>query len=219
MGGTLTNVVKGTMNANADARLKLRPQESIATCRARLQELLLRFQKGDELVDIAKDRTTVGDDHPTATTPELQSHTRDEFFGDRDKAFFPAMTGNAEDDIVRGGYIRAIQLALGKNPLAEPKPIVTYWIVTGRKDGDPDAFEVFVAETPNEVHVMILTPTPSHFPEPPDAEDENVEDMWIVATSDRVRDIDQNVYPSGYTREYAPLPGVNGVECLRVIGY
>ena len=95
-----------------------------------------------------------------ATNAAQETHTRDEFFGNGSRAFFPVMGGHREDQIVRAGHIRAIELALGQNPELAPKPIVTYWIITGRKQEDPDAFELFVAETPSEVHVLILTRGP-----------------------------------------------------------
>ena len=215
----LTNVIKGTMIGRSDDRLRLRENESIDECRARFRELLARFQAGDELVDHAKTRVAIGDDLPMATNAAQEAHTRDEFFGNGSRAFFPVMGGHREDQIVRAGYIRAIELALGQNPELAPKPIVTYWIITGRKQEDPDAFELFVAETPSEVHVLILTPRPAHVPAPPPASSERVEDMWVVSTSHHVKEIAEHVYPQGYTREFAPIDGASGVDCLRVVGF
>ena len=215
----LTNVIKGTMIGRSDDRLRLRDGESIAECRARFRELLACFQGGDELVDCARTRMAIGDDVPMATSVSHEIHTRDEFFGNGSGAFFPVMGGHREGEIVRGGYIRAIELALSRNPLAAPKPIVTYWILNGRKEEDPDAFEIFVAETPNEVHVLILTPQPAHVPAPPPARHERVEDMWVVSTSHHIKHLAEEAYPQGYTREFAPVDGTSGVDCLRVVGF
>ena len=215
----LTNVIKGTMIVNADLRLRLREGESIGESRARIEQILGWLRGGDELVDIAKTHTAIGDDRPTARNSSHETHTRDEFFGNGSRAFFPVMGGHREDQIVRGGYIRAIELALGEDPAAAPKSIVTYWIQTGRKEEDPDAFEFFVAETPNEVHVLILTPQPARVPAPPPAKHERVENMWVVSTSHHIKHLAEEAYPRGYTREYAPLDGTSGVDCLRVVGF
>jgi hypothetical protein len=215
----LTNVIKGTMNGNADARLRLREGESIAECRARFEQILAWLRGGDELAAVAKMRTGVGDDRPTVTHRSHELHTRDEFFGNGSRAFFPVMGGHRQDQIVRGGYIRAIEAALGSDEGAAPKPIVTYWVITGRTEEDPGAFELFVAETPNEVHVLILTPQPAHVPTAPPARHERVEDMWVVSTSHHIKHIAEEVYPKGYTREYVPIDGTSGVDCLRVVAF
>ena len=215
----LTNVIKGTMIVRSDQRLRLREGESIGECRARFRELLAGFQGGEELVDHAKNRVAIGDDLPMATNASNETHTRDEFFGNGPDAFFPVMGGHRQDQIVRAGYIRAIEQALGSDPALAPKPIVTYWILNGRQETDPDAFELYVAETPNEVHVMILTPRPAHVPTPPSARHERIEDMWVVSTSHHIKHIAEEVYPRGYTREYAPVDGTSGVDCLRVVSF
>ena len=215
----LTNVIKGTMSANADARLRLREGESIGECRARFGQLLARFQDGEDIVDHGKIRVGIGDDQLTVRNASDEIHVREEFLGQGERAFFPRIGGHRVDQIVRGGYIRAIELALGEDPAAAPKSIVTYWILTGRKEEDPDAFEFFVAETPNEVHVLILTPQPARVPAPPPAKHERVEDMWVVSTSHHIKHLAEEAYPRGYTREYAPLDGTSGVDCLRVVGF
>jgi len=215
----LTNVIKGTMNANADARLRLREGESIGECRARMQQILAWLRNGDELADIAKTRVSIGEDRPTVTNSSHEAHTRDEFFGSGSRAFFPVMGGHREDQIVRGGYIRALELALGQDPQSAPKSIVTYWIITGRHQEDPGAFELYVAETPAEVHVLILTPQPAQLPAPPPASHERMEDMWLIGTTHHVKEIAEHAYPRGYTREYAPIDGANGVDCLRVVSF
>jgi hypothetical protein len=215
----LTNVIKGTMIVNSDLRLRPREGESIAECRARFEQLLGSFRDGDELVDHAKTRTARGDDRPMARNRSHEIHTRDEFFGNGSRAFFPAMGGHRVDQIVRAGYIRAIELSLGRDPQLAPKPIVTYWVLNGREETDPDAFELFVAETPNEIHVLLLTPQPAYLPAPPPASSERVEDLWIVSTAQHVKEIAEHVYPRGYTREFAPIDGTSGVDCLRVVGF
>jgi hypothetical protein len=215
----LTNVIKGTMNGNADARLRRREGESIEECRARIHQIMAWLRSGDELADIARTRTGIGDDRPTVTNTTHETHTRDEFFGNGSRAFFPVMGGHRQDQIVRAGYIRAIEQALGSDPTLAPKPIVTYWILNGHQETDPDAFELYVAETPNEVHVLLLTPRPAHRAAPPSARHERIEDMWLVATSHHIKHVAEEVYPRGYTREYAPVDGTSGVDCLRVVGF
>jgi hypothetical protein len=215
----LTNVIKGTMNANADSRLRLREGESIGECRARFRQLLANFREGQELADHAKNPVAIGDDRPTVTNASHEIHAREEFLGQGERAFFPRIGGHRADQIVRGGYIRAIEAALGSDEGAAPKPIVTYWVITGRTEEDPGAFELFVAETPNEVHVLILTPQPAHVPTAPPARHERVEDMWVVSTSHHIKHIAEEVYPKGYTREYVPIDGTSGVDCLRVVAF
>jgi hypothetical protein len=213
----LTNVIKGRMIERSDDRYRLREGESIGECRARFSEHLARLQAGQDFGEHAKTRVAIGDDLQIATNAAHEIHARDEFLGNGEQAYFPVMGG--QDQIVRGGYIRAIELALGEDPAAAPKSIVTYWIVTGRKEEDPDAFELFVAETPNEVHVLILTPQPARVPAPPPAKHERVEDMWVVSTSHHIKHLAEDAYPKGYTREYAPIDGTMGVDCLRVVGF
>jgi hypothetical protein len=216
MAGVLTNVVKGSMIGNADNRLRQRTGETAADYECRLKELLSWLTAGKPLLEHATTLTTCGKDRKVADGNAEKDHVN-EFLGDPPQpCFFPNMLGDSEDDIVRGGYIQAIQLALGTSP---PKPIVSYWIITGRQDTDLDGFEVFVAESDREVHVLILTPMPAFNPVPP--LNGRQEDMFIVATTQRIQDIDQNVWPkgAGYPRTPSPLPGTVGVGCLRVLSY
>lgn len=219
MPGALTNVVKGGSNGRADQRLSRRPGESVAEFRQRLQELRNRFVGGMALVDIAAQKLAVGKDERVVRNPVEVKHTRDEFLGDDPSVrFFPQTTDDREDQIVRGAFIRALDLALAPPAPAAPKPIVTYWVITGRTDGAPDAFEAFVAETSAEVHVLLLTPEPAYVPTPPSGGD-IVEDMYVVSTTLRIQQIEQRLQQVAYPVLPVPLPGTNGVGCLRVIGY
>jgi len=225
MAGVLTNVVKGQLLGHADSRLQKRG-ETPADYKDRLNELLGWLKTGKAALSMLKHATTLtvkGDDRKVAETPEEQKHTDVEFFGtNAAKCFFPGLLPNTPDDMVRGAYIRAIELALGPPlPLRPAKPIVSYWIINGRKDTDPDGFEAFVAETEHEVHVLLLTPMPVNVPDPPAVG--RTEDMYIVSTTTRIQDIDKK-WPQtagyGHPRPKIPMPGTTaGVECLQVMGY
>lgn len=223
MAGVLTNVIKGSMLANADTRFS-RGATPLNVFRARLLALRADFASG-----VAPDNHATKQydqwDGKVARTPDQVVHTRDHFFGDppqRD-CFFPGMSGNTEDDIVRGAYIRAIDLALGSDPLKEPKPIVSYWIINGRTDSVPEGFEVFVSETPLEVHVLMLTPYPAVPPPVPDPNDPNggqrKEKMWLVSTAQRIAQVDSLLQTHGYSVIPVTLPVPATVECRQVVGY
>src|SRR5262245_20006234 len=144
MAGVLTNVVKGSMLSNADNRLRQRTSETPGDYTDRLNDLLGWLKAGMPLVQHAKSVAPHGKDKKVADSTADEGHVK-EFLGDPPaQSFFPHMVGDSEDEIVRGGYIRAIELALATNP---PRPIVSYWIINGRKDTDIDGFEVFVSET------------------------------------------------------------------------
>jgi hypothetical protein len=219
MAGVLTNVAKGSMLDNADNRLRKRTGETAADYKDRLDELLGWLKLGQmamPLVKHAKTLTVKGKDKKVAEDATQEKHTSDEFFGDNPaQCFFPGMAGDSEDEIVRGAYIQAIELAKVSSP---PKPIVSYWIINGRKATDPDGFEVFVSETDLEVHVLLLTPMPVNVPEPPDVG--RPEDMYVISTTQRVLDIDQS-WPNkpGYPRKRVTMSGTVGVDCMRVMGY
>lgn len=209
-----TNVFKGQLLANADERFRQRDLESPKDYQERLEQILQWFKRGDAHVDIAKTRTTVGLDEVVAQSLEQETHVRDDFFGHDSKVcFFPGLAGNTADQIVRGTYIRAIELALCSDPA---KPIVSYWITNGRSDTDSDAFETFVAESEREIHVLLLTPKPATAPagDPSRAIRER---MFFVSTAARVGEI-RAQYPAEL-RTRIPLPGTSGVDCLQVIGY
>jgi hypothetical protein len=114
-----------------------------------------------------------------------------------------------KDGIIRAGYRKAFQLALESQP---PKPIVTYWI------REVPRFEVVVAETPLEVHVFWLTPKAPP-PTPPPAGREFNENMWLVATDQRITDV-KALLPTGYQVDpVEDFADINGVQILRLVGY
>ena len=219
MPGFLTNVVKGGFCGRSDQRLSHHPVETVADFRKRLELLRDRFVKGIPLEEIAGQLVGVGHDELVARNPVDIAHSKDEFFGDDPaRCFFPNMPGDSEDEIVRGAFIRALDIALLPAPPSAPKPVVTYWIVTGRADGASDAIEAFVAETEAEVHVLLLTPEPVHVPKPPPGGDIR-EKMYVVATTQRIQEIGQGFQQVGYPAIPVTVPGTTGVGCLQVIGY
>jgi hypothetical protein len=220
MPGFLTNVVKGGFCGRADERLsRLQTQgETASDFRKRLGRLRDHFVAGKPLHEIAGQKVATVDEL-VVRNPGDQKHSKDEFFGDNAaQCFFPLMAGDSEDNIVRGAFIRALDLALAVPAPGSPKPIVTYWIVTGRADGAPDAFEAFVAETAAEVHVLLLTPEPVNVPAAPPG-GEIVEDMFVVATNQRIQQITQKFQQPSYSVIPVVVPGVVGVGCLQVVGY
>jgi hypothetical protein len=220
--GTITNVVKGKMLENADARLRLRVDagETPDDYVARMEELLRWYSDPDvkmmEHIDHASSMTSAGKDHLVAMDDPQKIHTRDEFFGDGPKAYFPDIPGDVEDQVVRAGYITALQLALQTAKAGSIKPIVSYWIIT---DLPSDKMETFVSETEREIHVMILTPRPvKDFTVR--EEDAIPEDMFVVSTKKRINEIVE-YYPEIYAEDYrSPVDdSTPDVERLRVIGY
>jgi hypothetical protein len=219
MPGFLTNVVKGGFCGRSDVRLSRRAAESTTEFRQRLEQLRARFVAGDDLSDIAEKKLAVGKDELVIRNPVEKAHSKDEFFGSNAAlCFFPKTSNNDVGQIVRGAFIRALDLALAPALPKPPKPIVSYWVVTGRADGAPDAFEAFVAETEAEVHVLLLTPEPVNVPKPPAGGDMR-EKLYVVATIPRIQAIEQEFKKPGYPVIPVPLPGTAGVKCLQVIGY
>jgi hypothetical protein len=219
MPGFLTNVVKGGFCGRSDTRLSRRASESAAEFRQRLEELRNWLTSGDDLHVIAEKKTSVGKDEVVIRNSVDRRHSKDEFFGNAPNVcFFPTSLGIDAGRIVRGAFIRALDLALSPPTPTSPKPIVTYWVVTGRTDGAADAFEAFVAETGAEVHVLLLTPEPVNVPAPPPGGDIH-EDMYVVATTPRIQTIQQKFKDAKYPVLAVPLPGTTGVECLQVMGY
>ncbi len=64
--------------------------------------------------------------------------------------------------------------------------------------------------------MLLLTPLPVHVPPPP--AQGITEDMFVVATTQRIQEIDAGL-PPGYPKIPVPLPGTAGVEGRQVIGY
>lgn len=114
-----------------------------------------------------------------------------------------------KDGIVRAGYRKAFALALQSCP---PKPIVTYWI------REVPRFEVVVAETPREVHVFWLTPEAPP-PTPPPHGSEFNEDMWLVATDQRIDEVKSLLPADYYVDPLEEFKDIDGVQIMRLVGY
>jgi hypothetical protein len=123
-----------------------------------------------------------------------------------------------EDDIVRGAYIQAIKMALAPERPQLAKPIVSYWIIT---DAPPHTFQIFVAETDREVHVMILTPRPKKVPgtPPKDPNKYGIERMFVVGSEAWIDGIVSKYQGGEYPGERFPVEGSEGIDCLRVVSY
>lgn len=112
-------------------------------------------------------------------------------------------------EIVQAGYRQALELALQYTPA---KPIVTYWV------RDLPRFEVIVSDSVNEVHVFWLTPK-APAPNPPPAGNEFYEDMWLVATPERVDEVLAKLPDDYEITDPIELEGIEGVQVFRLVGY
>jgi hypothetical protein len=218
MPGGFTDVSKGLMMERSDQRLSQQPGETVKEYRSRLEKLLSMFKSKMPLTEHSKTLLDIGRDQVTSSTPQLEKHVRDEFFGqNQGAAFFPNVPPRDVEEIVRGGFIRAIEISLATKAPKSPKPIVGYWVIANRQDSEGDVFEVFVAETPREVHVLMLTPKPAPALKPPGANKSRAELMWVVSTKKRVNAI-ANSYPGDYKKTFVDVDA-EGVACVQVMGY
>jgi hypothetical protein len=123
-------------------------------------------------------------------------------------------------DILRAAYVKAIELANEPRPQGEPKPIITYHI----RGLAADVFEVAVAATDREVHVLWLTPaTPapgSGLQARPPLEEQ---DLWMAASEQRVTTVRNRYLEMGYPDNEVPqpesIPGIDGVRIMRCPTY
>ena len=106
-----------------------------------------------------------------------KTHVEEDAFGGFKilKAWWPGFA--KKEEIVREGYALAYEKAgEGKKML----PIITYWVTGGNH------FEIAVARSDHQVTVFLATPPP---PPPTKDRKEVDEDIWFVATTDRIEEI------------------------------
>ena len=133
-----------------------------------------------------------------------RSHVEDEFFG---KKWWPEIPH--KEDIVREGYLKAMKLSLAH---VTQKSVVTYWIA-----GVPK-FEVMVAESDHQITLFLLTPKPPEG-QLPAAEHSYPENLWVVATEDRIAEI-RDSYPAEYGMgALEESTTTRGIKCLQAKGY
>jgi hypothetical protein len=204
MPGRLTTITKGTFLGNADDQLLTPTLDH------------LRWFESD------KGLTKIGQDNEVIE-PGAEGHSDDEFFGsDPNKAFFPDIPSDETQDIVRGAYIQALRLSLYKNyadrELRErPKPVVSYWIVTGPAGEGESRFEAYTIDSGLEVHVFIVTPDPQNAPTPPTAEYSIDERIWLTGTQAWVDEVKARA-PYGYA-DPVDLGRHDKAVCQQVKGY
>jgi len=133
-----------------------------------------------------------------------EGHMSGDIFGTN---WWPDTPAN-KADILRAAYIKAIELANEPGPQGDPKPIITYHI----KGLEKDVFEVTVAATDREVHVLWLTPrAPAPAGTPPLQE----QDLWLVGSKGRVTAAHNRYLDMGYAEaevpKVDPAPGIDGV--------
>lgn len=189
MGGKLSAVAKGRLMRLVDGSLEVP-----------VQAFLDELTNGTSMVDLGLGKNIL--------KPTQVGHVNDEVFGEAGnaKAWWP--TEEEKQDIVRGGFIQALTVALGHNP---PVPIQCYWVV------GVEEFEMIVSDCKNQVNVFLLTPTPSKPLNPPPTG--VLEDMWVVATDARCDELFAKIPPSYGPQPPETIPATPGVKMLRLWGY
>jgi hypothetical protein len=211
-GGIVTDVVKLT---SVDRRL--RPNEDMNETTEEFRNRLLALAESmvkNTAHDVHAAQSVGPKDRPITQQPG-DAHV-EEFFGNAADSYFPNCPDDKEDEIVRGGYIEAIEMATFGNAA---KPIVSYWIIT---DGARTCPQVFVANTPLEVHVLILTPRPNEKEKQKDLNKFSAEEMFVVDTTARIDGIVNKYFetdPSKYPGQRRTAKGGTGIECLQVVRY
>lgn len=137
--------------------------------------------------------------HRVIAKKERAHVDKDAFGGFRTlKAWWPGYAKKQE--IVREGYALAYEKAHeGKRAL----PIVTYWVTGANR------FEIAVARSDHQVTVFLATPKP---PPPTKASEQIEEDIWFVATSERIKEI----AAQHRTRPRTGATGSAGVRWIRI---
>jgi hypothetical protein len=189
MGGRLSVVAKGRL-------LRLVDQNLEAPTQAFLDELT----NGTPLVALGLAKQIL--------KQEQVGHVEDEIFGDTGnaKAWWPS--AQEKEAIVRAGFIQALTVALGHTP---PVPIECYWVA------GVNNFEIIVADCSKQVNVFLLTPDPGKALSP--AQTGVLEDMWVVAPQARCVAL-RAAIPNGYgPSDPENIPGVAGIQKLRLWGY
>jgi hypothetical protein len=189
MGGRLSVIAKGRLLRLVDDNLQ-------APTAAFLDELT----RGDSMVALGLAKQIL--------KPGQEGHVNDEIFGDAGNANAWWPNEAEKEKIVRGGFIRALTVALGHSP---PVPIECYWVA-----GAPH-FEIIVSDCVGQVNVFLLTPEPGKVLNP--AQTGVMEDMWVVATDARCAEL-RKAIPDNYGPEDPqPIPSLTDVKSLRLWGY
>lgn len=105
----------------------------------------------------------------------ITKHLNDHWFNDGPTGYWPHNGAKAE--IVRNGYIKALELAK-----TTQLPVAILWVCAG------NCFQVAIARTPSQITLLMLTPdVPNAVPQPATTE---IDDAWIIGTE---HDIDMVV--------------------------
>lgn len=144
------------------------------------------------------------------------AHMNDDIFG---SAFWPDAPAN-KADILRAAYIKAIELATEPLPAAPAKPIVTYHI----KGLAKDVFEVAVAATVHEVHILWMTPhAPMPSTPPGTLPPLQEQDLWLVGSSERLAAVRARYPGLGYPGSQIPaaesVADIDGVAVMNCPTY
>jgi len=199
MGQATTHLTKGKLIGNIDKCLE-QPVQAFAD----------ELESETSMFDLGLQKTVVG--------PSDEAHCEGEFMGDAGdaNAFWPHI--DKKQEIIRGAYWKAINLAIkdeNGNPYPSPKPVITYW-VRGLPQG---VFEVAVSETEREVHVIWITegkPMVQIVPEALSPEDQK---LWLVGEEGKIQTLFDK-YPAAWLPE-APEPcaAIPGVRSFKLPSY
>ena len=164
---------------------------------AELQADRTELQTGVDLADRGVAKGVLTDPN---NNPMDYDHVKKEVFG----TWWPQFPDR--QSIVRAGYIQAITLAISG---ATKRTIVSFWAPVAT-----DLFEITVADAGEQVILTLVTPAPPKLPKPiiPGI----TEDLWLVASSQRVNDM-KAMFP-GFTFE-APVATLGNVVTQRLKSY
>ena len=140
----------------------------------------------DELRDRSIDHVDVLVRHNIYTQGEAD-HVKEHWYGEDENGYWPNITKKQE--ILRAGYIRAVEEVIEhlKNKPDQPMPIVSYWICSGSH------FQSLVCKSDQQITVILLTPSVSHYLGQYLPPNRIPEDMWLVGQE---REIDQARAPA-----------------------
>ena len=201
MPGSLTTIVKGTVCGKTDEKLQAATKEL-------LTKWLGDFEDSSQsLKDIAKKYGVMA---------TAQDKHFDHFFSNGAGAFFPEIRDEVKSDVVRGAFIQGLRLSLYSSPgvpRSAPKPVIMYWIAGG------PAFEAYVSDSVEEVHIILMTPDPTPELVPPtNPADTRDEPIWIVATPNRTEAIRKRGLHYTYKTPESMPSGI-GIECQQIKSY
>ena len=169
-----TPVSKGKMNAKWDELH--RTAERRAWCLAELKN-----SRGKPIAE-----TLI---HLQLITPAQAKHLENHWLADRPPAWWPAK--RPKGDILREGYIKALEVAIAAN-----LPTSSYWVCTG------EAFEVIVMKCEYQITILVATPEVPASVVPPQAQ--AMQDIWVVCAADTAEEL---MLPYDENWMKAPDPG------------